>query len=467
MSKPRTASTITASSSSSCASSTDPSRSVSKVLHGKSQDKKDAEVPLANICKELQSPPRRAHCIFSESNHGDSSNDLEPSQDIVWGAMSPPAEVGPNVRTLEIADIVNLIAPKDTKPRGPLSPLWQWLCSPTPLTPDAPRTRIRKKSHRQNNVNELIKLARQFDENMQQDKQASAQLNNNNQIDKTPTETPSPLNQTEAELRALFDSSTQKVSGALSPVSSKSTQGKSQLNKSNPGPEKVKESSSKCGDFDDDWDNDDLLNDSSLLALMQNPDQDCSPVRQSALTNLRDFCPKVKPTPRSTFKLETNPYLQTVQPKPETSTNNISDCEWDDGDDDALFYQACDSVESLSQPARSTPAATPLAIHQTLPPNRKSPRTIMRSSSLPSNTLKVNQGWKAPVYTNLPIGCRVPIKQEPLSPLKRNVCNAAVKSNKVFVTNQMTGKCSAADIERKKQEALARRRQRMQNTQKL
>ncbi|XP_019743722.1 uncharacterized protein LOC109526711 [Hippocampus comes] len=467
MSKRTTSSTVTASSSSPDASSTDTPKSVCKNWHKKSQDKNDAEVPFATLWKELQSPQRQGYSLSCGSNHGDSTGDLEPSQDIVWDAMSPPnAGAGPNVRTLEIAEIVNLIAPKDTKPKGPLSPLWQWMGSPTALTPEVPKARVRKKSARQNSVNELIRLARQFDDSMQQDKQVSAQRNNNNnEIGKAATETPSPLNQTEAELRALFDSTTQNVSGSLSPISSKSSQDKSQLKKSSPAPHKIKESSSKCADFDDDWENDDMLNDPSLLALIQNPHQDSGPVRHSTQTNLRDLSPKVKPTTRSTFKLEPNPYFQkSVQRNRETAKNKISDSKWDDRDDDALFYNVCDSVERLSQPTKTT---TPLPIHQTLPANKKSPRTFMRSNSLPGETLKVRQGCNALVSKSLPAGGHLEAGREPSqAAFKRSVCHTAVKSSKVFVTNQMADKCSAAEIERKKQEALARRWQRMQNAQK-
>ncbi|XP_077350967.1 uncharacterized protein etaa1b isoform X2 [Festucalex cinctus] len=385
---------------------------------------------------------------------------MEPSQEIIWGPMSPPsAWRGQNARTLDISDIVNLIAPKEAKPQGKLSPPWQWMGEY--LTPEMPKARVGKKSLRQNSLNELIKLARQFDENMQQNQEASVQPNN--EINKAPTETPSPLNQSEAELRALFDSSTQKVSGDFSPVSSKSSQDKSQLNKSSSN--KIKESSNNDVIFDDDWDNDDMLNDPSLLALMQNPDhpnQDSGPVRHSPQNNLRDLCPKVKPTTRSTFKLEPNPHFQTsVQPNLETSKDEIPDCKWDDGDDDALFYQACANVERLSQPA-----TTPLPIHQTLPANGKSPRTFMRSSSFPGETLRVRQGQNAQVSKSVPVGGHMATGREP-SPaaFKRSVCHA-VKSNKVFVTSTMEGKCSAAEIERKRQEALARRRQRMQSSQK-
>ncbi|XP_061546441.1 uncharacterized protein LOC133409894 [Phycodurus eques] len=469
MSEPRTLSTATVS----------PPPSPSKVCHGKSQNngaaKKEADVSLATVSKALQSPQRRGYIRSFGLNHGDSPGDADPSQDIVWDSRSPtnPGRELKNVKTVEIADIVNRIAPKDTNPRGPRSPLWQWISdSPAPATPKVPKARMRKKSFRQSSVEDLIKLARQFDENMQQDKEDLDQLNadneSKNKINKTLRETSS-LNQTEAELRALFDSSTQKVTAGLSQVSSKSSQDKSQTNKSSPGPEKVEASSSKCADFDDDdWENDDMLNDPSLLALMQNPDRpfpDSGPVRNSPQSGLRDLCPKVKRATRSTFKLEPNPHFQTsVQ---ETSKKNISDCKWDDvDDDDALFYQACDSVERLSQPIKT--ATTPLPIRRTSPGNRKSPRSFTRSNSLPSGATWVRRGRNAPVSKSLPAGGRATAALETSqAAFKRSVCHAATANGKkVFVTSQMAVKCSAAEIERKKQEALARRRQRLQNTQK-
>ncbi|XP_077438213.1 uncharacterized protein LOC144061535 isoform X2 [Vanacampus margaritifer] len=401
MSEPRTLFTITASSSSPCGSSTATSRSISKARQGKSQDKKDAEVPLATASKELQSPQRLGYSISSGLNHGNSPNDLEPSQEIVWGPMSPPSSWrGQNARTLEVSDIVNLIAPKETKPQGKLSPLWQWMGEN--LTPEMPKARVGKKSIRQNGLNELIKLARQFDENMQQNQEALVQLNN--EISKAPTETPTLLNQTEAELRALFDLSTQMVSGDFSPVSSKSSLDKSQINKSSSN-----NNNNNNIDFDDDWDNDDMLNDPFLLALMQNPDQDSGPVLHSPQTNLRDLCPKVKPTTRSTFKLESNPHFQiSVQPNLEISKKKIHDCKWDDRDDDALFYQACDSVEKLSQSA-----TTPLLINQTMPTNRKSPGNFIRSNSLPGETLRVHQGQNAQVSNSVPVGGHIKSGREP------------------------------------------------------
>ena len=151
-----------------------------------------------------------------------------------------------------------------------------------------------------------MKLARQFDENMQQDRETTEQLNtinnNRNECVKTSkttlTETslpsnvkdlkfPSSSDQVEAELHALFDCSTQRVSGGLSQGSSTSARSQeikhqpltstaaeprqSQLesaDKCGPAAEEKGSggfSANNCDDFDDDWENDDLLNDSFVL----------------------------------------------------------------------------------------------------------------------------------------------------------------------------------------------------------
>nr|XP_057914551.1 ewing's tumor-associated antigen 1 homolog [Doryrhamphus excisus] len=562
MSKPRTHSVSAAASSSGSTAFGEPWRSGSKAC--KTQDKnttrQDAEAPPGTVCKELQSPQCRSYGRFYGQNHGDSPSDMEPSQDIIWDSTSPPkaGKDSRNVRSVEISDIVNRIAPKDVKPRGPQSPLWQWIGDSTTLTPEMPKPRVKKKSIRQNSVDDLMKLARKFDENMQQDKEASEQLNtnnNNNKSDTTQTQT-SALNRTEAELHALFDSSTQGASGGFSPSSSRSSPSQEASSKAEASQSSKLKSAgttvsvSKCDDFEDDWENDDLLNDSFILAMTQNPDSFKTPLAsntkqtvcqrtaskkpseparvpesKSSISTLEQLCPQVRTTNRRTFKLEPNPRFQTSTEGPPTSRNTsenksatsktiytkITDkkqpcdaadsskdilCDdWDD--DDALFYQVCDTVEwlSKSQPEPEKPAeatarptkttSAPLPIDKTLPTNtNKSPRAFVRSNSLP-------EGWQSPVrgWTSRPgmsqslperqksrnsSGSHVDVKtctvtagvQPSNAAFKRSVCDSAVKSNKVFVTNQMARKCSAAEIERKKQEALARRRQRMQDIQK-
>lgn len=626
-------------------------RTVSKLCRNKTQDNKTGKqacdtTTTSVMCKDLQSPQRRGCSRYPGLNNGDSPGDVEASQDIFWDPTSPTQGTAGhrNTKVVEIADIVNRIAPKDLKPKGTESPLLQWIGdSAVPCTPEIPKPRVRKKSSRQSNVEDLMKLARQFDENMQQDKETSEQLNtvNNNLSEYVTssntklTETsfpskvknltcPSSSDQVEAELHALFDSSTQRISGRLSQGSS--TSACSQEIKGQPVTLTVAEprrlevksadksgsaahpaegscgfSASNCDDFDDDWENDDLLNDSFVLAMTQNPDQQqhtnttqctsvCKPTAsinsshqvsnlhsKPSYSGLQELCPKPKTTNRSTFKLEPNPHFQpktaakevsksnftVIQPKsqmseqksattktlptpqPDKMTNDqrgacvaadsvkdISDSLWDDGDDDALLYQVCDSMERISnsQPLQVSPdtcqekqdiavdrqrkTTVPLPIDTAwstsagASANRQSPCTFVRSNSLPGTSCEtVNyQGWNVPMKgansksrmsQSLPgsrvslgtfsmcrdssgtfqaVNAHADVKPHTVTAktpqnskshhtaFKRTVSDSAVIRSKVFVTSQMTGKCSAAEIERKKQEALARRRMRMQNT---
>lgn len=598
---------------------------------------------------DFQSPRGRGCSRYLSLNNGDSPGDVEPSQDIFWDSTSPTsANAGlRNTRVVEISDIVNRIAPKDVKRKGTDSPLLQWLGDiPVPCTPDIPKSRVRKKSSRQSSVDDLVKLARQFDENMQQDRETSEQLNTvNNNLSECGNTSETKLRETsipnkvkdlkctsssdqvEAELHALFDCSTQKFSGRLSQGSSASacsqeikdqpgtsTSAKppqsapSSTNRSGPAAHPAEGkgscgfSANSCDDFDDDWENDDLLNDPFVLAMTQNPDQQHNTSPKTTLQNtktndtqftsackpsantdserqhlnlhskpgfsaLQELCPSPRTTNRSTFKLESNPHFKpkaaakeasksgftVIQPKPQISTKtlstpqpdkitkdqkktcvsvdsvkDVSDTLWDDGDDDALLYQVCDSVERISnsQPQQVSPnicpekqdaavdrrrkTTAPLKIDTASPmkacssAKRQSPCAFVRSNSLPETSCGAlsYQGWNIPMKgannksrmsqslpgSHMSLGtfsqCRdssgtfqarnanVDMKSQTVTAkapqtsnhtaCKRNVSDSADISNKVFVTSQMTGKCSAAEIERKKQEAMARRRKKMQ-----
>uniref|UniRef100_A0A671X4H4 Ewing's tumor-associated antigen 1-like n=1 Tax=Sparus aurata TaxID=8175 RepID=A0A671X4H4_SPAAU len=470
----------------------------------------------------------RGYSRYPGLNNGDSPGDVEPSQDIVWDSTSPTP-----------ANTVNLLTfclcfKQDVKRKGTDSPLLQWIGdSAIPCTPDIPKPRLRKKQSR---VDDLLKLARQFDENMQQDRESSAELNavNNslNQCGNTSktklTDTwypgnvkdlkcPSSSDQVEAELHALFDSSTQKVSGRLSQGSSASAC--SQEVKGQPEKGSCRLNANICDEFDDDWENDDLLNDSFVLEMTQNPiqqrDTDTKTTLQSdtktnpsackptANTNsahqpsnlhwkpshsaLQELCPKPKATNRSTFKLEPNPHFQpkmaareaskssftVIHPKPQTSerkstttktpsapqtdkittdqkeicvavdpVKDITDSLWGD-DDDELLYQVCDSVERISN---SQP-------QQASPDNCQEKDTAEDRQRQTTTPLPIDTAWSMN---------RAKFPGKPYSVFPVTFSHFPLFFP-VFVTSQMTGKCSAAEIERKKQEALARRRLRLHN----
>lgn len=337
-------------------------------------------------------------------------------------------------------------------------------------------------------MEDLVKLARQFDKNMQDRESLEGLHNDNNNFDNILSDRAnaskpklrsadkmkdlqcsSTADRVEEELQALFNCSTQKVSGRLSQASSAGSQGvkdkpaaAARLVEARQSRPKASETSVPAAgaeatalgsndDFDDDWENDDLLNDPLLLEITQNPPQldeskntpqshtdtethqSCSGFQstsktvrarqpsaaRSKLTSaLRELCPKPKTTNRSTFRLEPNPHFQAKNPskpkpqnwaatktlgQPDKTTNSksdtcadpiqaVSDSLWDDGDDDTLLYQACDTVERIS----NTPVPIDTVTSSTKP---EAPRTFVRSNSFPATSGgAVNyRGWDVPV----------------------------------------------------------------------
>ncbi|KAM9364637.1 uncharacterized protein etaa1b [Pholidichthys leucotaenia] len=618
-------------------------RDVSRLCDSKTLEKKDrntvqqmAGTATSPVCQDFQSPKHKGSSRYlGLIINGDSPGDVEPSQDIFWDSTSPTqanTRLGlKNSRTVEISEIVNRIAPKDVKPRGATSPLLQWIgdSATQECTPEVRKPRLRK---RQSKVEDLMKLARQFDERMQQNSELAGQLDTVNNVSEhvnhTETKVTEKLNlsnvkvpeclsssdQVEKELQGLFDCPTQSGSfsqGSLtstSPLEPKDQPATSTLaehKKSDPKSAGEKGSSSYSAnncDFDDDWEDDDLLNDCFVLAMIHNPDEHdtnpkttfqsdiktditrftpmCNPAVSTNVAKqaskpscsiLQELCPKPKTTNRRTFKLEPNPHLQSkvsdditkssftgIQQKPQTfekksaisktgfsaqpdkttnkhstlnSVKDIADSLWDDGDDDELLYQVCDSVERIAnsetqeQSFRSCQEKKDIAVdrqQKTIEPlpvdmawstnnsasvTKRSSYTFVRSNSLPGTSCKTMnyQGRNIPMkgagnksnmsqsfpgsHMNLDtltqcressgtfqtgnanssmmpqtVTARASLSSKPHhASFKRNVSDSAVTSSKVFVTSQMAGKCSAAEIERKKQEALARRRLRMQN----
>ncbi|XP_035258744.1 ewing's tumor-associated antigen 1 [Anguilla anguilla] len=367
-----------------------------------------------NCHKEFKTPKRHARIRPCASHNADSpSNDSDLQQDIIWDPTSPTAvwngkgvkKSSTNVRAVDISELANRIAPKNERPVVPESSLLQWIGdSAVPCTPEVQLPRTRKKSTRHSDVEDLMKLAKQFDFNMhQQDKEqvkeaykgSVKQDADNLREPGGPESSPPPslsevtatsrgpaskmLNcgkpqttdrkalhqETVDDFDALFDQPTQHISGRLSQASSgRSLDGRASSvplssnaalsgngNPGNPGnPSAVSSAPVKKPEggprtpapnrfVDDDWDDDDLLNDSIVLEMTQNPELFATPKHCSTQIGpspkQRDFVQKPgagsgvpgplpncngakgfdgphqgknpKSKSRSTFQLETNP----------------------------------------------------------------------------------------------------------------------------------------------------------------
>ncbi|XP_073690773.1 uncharacterized protein etaa1b [Garra rufa] len=249
--------------------------------------------------KDFMTPKRRPRVRFNGSYSGDSPNETESPQDIIWDTNSPSQNLNgqENARVIEISEIVSRIAPKVKKANEGDSVL-QWIGDGAiPCTPEIRQPRVRRISARQNNVEDLMKLAKQFDINMtRQDKEKQqASTEKRNKLNKPQsdgattaesstsasvsseqlTSCSTQARQEEAELQALFDGPTQHVSGRLSPPSVNCTPESKTEEEPKSSSSAIKNTSDapKAAkvDFDDDWENDDLLNDPFVLQMTQNP----------------------------------------------------------------------------------------------------------------------------------------------------------------------------------------------------
>ncbi|MFT7807070.1 ewing's tumor-associated antigen 1 isoform X1 [Arapaima gigas] len=305
--------------------------------------------------KDFKTPKRHARTRLNGLSNADSpNNDSELQQDIIWDATSPtPHRNGKffcsikkpskNAGIVDISEIVNRIAPKVIpyllhQPSVPESNLLQWIGDTAiPCTPEARHHRTRKFA-RQNCVEDLKKLAKQFDINMiQQDKEQVEQTTKQDtedagDVDSCNTNLALSVNKLESinkesvvnvqntkgaldpkptefeiddNLDALFDGPTQPISGRFSqntPVESQDTNvatvtvsagfaaGKEvNVNPTNTPTilsgyvnknEDIPKTPVVTHEFDDDWD-DDLLDDSFVLELSLNPDLIAAPVHCS------------------------------------------------------------------------------------------------------------------------------------------------------------------------------------------
>ncbi|XP_076831416.1 uncharacterized protein etaa1b [Brachyhypopomus gauderio] len=260
--------------------------------------------------KDCQTPRRLSRLRYNGCNSGDSPSEADVQHEIIWDPVSPPPlrtgkGAGEGIGGVEISDIVTRIAPTDEKPVDKDLVL-QWIGDiAIPCTPELQQPLFRRSSARRqnNNVEDLMKLAKQFDINMTRQykdkdlevRQASEAKSSEDpdKLDKaisrhselrgkrpsTGAQTPVPVKHKglshEEELHALFDGPTQHLSGRLSPPSAHCSQESHGATRSEAvdGTSVSRHPSDvPKPDFDDDWENDDLLDDSFVLEVTQNPE---------------------------------------------------------------------------------------------------------------------------------------------------------------------------------------------------
>uniref|UniRef100_A0A671VU23 ETAA1 activator of ATR kinase n=1 Tax=Sparus aurata TaxID=8175 RepID=A0A671VU23_SPAAU len=516
-------------------------------------------------------PRSRSGGVFSgESPH----NDSDFQQDIIWDATSP----SPNRRGKPPTASCHHEGYREFHGRPEVTEptLQQWIgdSATIPCTPDVQGPKPKKKSPRPNGVDDLLKLAKQFDFNMfhqdEEDNDSSPSLPGNCEraVKATAAGTNAqvqPDQHMEDDLDFLFDGPTQHVSGNLSQAASQV-----KPSSSSHGSTHTNTKATVANDFEDDWENDDLLDDSLVLEMTQNPQMFAAPTHSSTQKPSREGpvnapvgglgpshkAEKDDVRQRTTFKLESNPHfsvgrlqtntwtkskvdyssetkqtdsqqrsgtkhntpasntsvVKTAQSFPQSPAAASSHSEepaashlpdddllaffsadpvWDDPADDDLLCEMCEDVENQLQnvPAKQTlpvvhvsnrRAALQPANQQQFPQRRAASALTWASGGAAGSSLaagvvsdfttgaQTKDSFRVP-QTKTGSGC-VPgssrVQSEPPGHAHKDRFTFKRPNNPVQ-TATIVGKCSAAEIELKKQQAMERRRHRLQTAQNL
>ncbi|XP_070683994.1 ewing's tumor-associated antigen 1 [Pempheris klunzingeri] len=574
---------------------------------------------------------RAAGCFSGESPH----NDSDLLQDIIWDATSPsPSRLGKRGKkqppgVVNISEIVSRIAPKHGRPKVSEPTLQQWIgdSANIPCTPDVQVVKPKKKSPRPNGVDDLLKLAKQFDCNMfGQDEEEVEELQHQELLSEDIFDgdrsdaSPSPPGNRRPAVRAaaaaagmdvqvhmdndldlLFDGPTQHVSGTLSQVSqvkpasgvsSKEAPGKPPASSLGPfsGVSTTNPKAASANDeFEDDWESDDLLNDSLMLEMTQNPQNFTAPKccsTQKPTSDAKYQSPVNVPVSgqsaaskaehvrqRTTFKLDSNPgcssntaekdaqrtrfssckgalvetgsqrswqtsnAVKSDPPKPQfhqrssagsssTKSNTTasaarsfphrsevlpshaeapaasdlldedlssffsSDPVWDDPADDDLLCELCEDLENQIQSA-STKQAPPVGqtstqraalqptnrtgdngtqrpANQKPFPQRQTPTSGPCAAGSRMNAVTDSFRYTQAKNTSGPLDSRTCVQSAAPGNTRKHQFTFRTPNGPVSTaTSAVVGKCSAAEIELKKQQAMERRRRRLQAAQNL
>ncbi|KAG7485779.1 hypothetical protein JOB18_018261 [Solea senegalensis] len=478
--------------------------------------------------------------------------------------------------------------------------LQQWIgdSATIPCTPDIHVPKPKKKSPRATGVDDLLKLAKQFDFTMfhqEEDEveaihQQSLELLSEDILDFEDPKDVSVDAAAETDARhlhldqhmdndfdVLFDEPTQRVSGNLSPPASAQV---SQV-KAAPAvaPSAGGSTKGSTDTFVDDWESDELLNDSLVLDMTQNPQKFsapkfCSTQRLSSDTPTRggtvhtqlaiSKAEKTNMCQRATFRLESSPHLserrthcgsktgadaeqsrflydagsqqhqQTSNAeKSKVSKTSVSDTQdtgdldvffsseplWDDSADDELLCEVCDDMENQIQNnkcAEQTQRTAVQSANKQPLPHKDTPTRLLAAPGRPASTVTAGERVNtvieslrrgggamsaAAAAAPPPAPLRNTSKEEftfkkpsnrnhltnpgmdsindtqaeilwrgggVLSPAAAAPPPAPLRNNnkEQFIfkkpSNKVVGKCSAAEIELKKQQAMERRQRRLQ-----
>uniref|UniRef100_A0A669DZ71 ETAA1 activator of ATR kinase n=1 Tax=Oreochromis niloticus TaxID=8128 RepID=A0A669DZ71_ORENI len=508
----------------------------------------EQDSPMSQRAGEQFRPAGR---VCGESPH----NDSDFQQDIIWDATSPsPNRRGKRGKTrpagaVSISEIVSRIAPKHGRPKDADPTLQQWIgdSASIPCTPDVQPPKPKKKSPRWVQLRRLAGTSLRWHALHRRCRLGVPKEelhlflffteSRKSKRDFFPQGSKLPLlpdQRTDNDLDFLFDGPTQYMSGNLSQASSAQSQVEPpreaswKPSASSHGPTSAVSAphgngTSAGNDFEDDWGDDNLLNDSLVLEMTQNPLKFASP----------KFCSTQTPAGQASYQREAPAAAGVAvglgqSPNPAFSVERIQNAHRQVGYSSYPAGRDSDQSESSSWRARETCKSNPVkpdlqkppsdlkrtsagicrsAVSQTTnAPNFPQKAGVSSHSEPPADADFLNDDldafflsepvWDDPADDELlcemcedlerqilgvaekqaPLIGQIPsqsaaLPTDPVSMFVRvkRFCGfgAVCVTLTDFSLSAVRGKCSAAEIERKKQQAMERRRQRLQAAQNL